>query len=159
MPEPNVFDPSFEPDDEEGGFFQRRARLGRQAGAERLGASLYELPPGKAAWPYHLQYANEEMLIVLAGAPTLRTNDGERELPPGEVVSFPTGRAGAHRVDNHSDEPARVLIVSTMKAPEVAEYPDSGKVLARSTLSPKDDAWLRKIFRAESAVDYYDGEV
>ena len=158
---PNVFSPDFEardPDDPPP-FTARAARVARQAGARELGATLYELQPGEAICPFHLHHANEEMLIVMSGTPTLRTNDGERELPPGEVVSFLTGRRGAHRVDNHSDEPARVLIVSTMKAPEVAEYPDSGKVLARSSLSPKDDDWLRKIFRAESAVGYYDGEV
>ena len=158
---PNVFEPEFEerdPDDP-APFTARAARIARQAGARELGATLYELQPGEAICPFHLHHANEELLVVLAGRPTLRTYDGERELPPGDVVSFPTGRDGAHRVDNRSDEPARVLIVSTMKAPEVAEYPDSGKVLARSTLSPKDDDWLRKIFRAESAVDYYDREV
>ena len=68
----------------------------------------------------------------MTGRPTLRTLEGERELKPGEVVAFPTGRRGTHRLDNHSEEPARVLFVSTMLAPEVSEYPDSGKVWARS---------------------------
>jgi len=158
---PNVFEPEFEERDPEdpAPFTVRGARLGRQAGARELGATLYELQPGEAICPFHLHHGNEEMMIVLAGRPTLRMGDGERELPTGEVVAFPRGRAGAHRVDNHAGEPARVLIVSTMNAPEVVEYPDSGKVLARSTLSPRDDDWLRKIFRAESGVDYYDGEV
>jgi uncharacterized cupin superfamily protein len=156
----NVFDPDWEPrdPDDPAPFTARGAWIGRPAGARELGASLYELRSGEAICPFHLHHANEEMIIVLAGRPTLRTFDGERELETGEVVACPRGRAGAHRVDNHGDEVARVLIVSTMNAPEVAEYPDSGKILARSNLDPKSDDWLRKIFRADSGVDYFDGE-
>jgi hypothetical protein len=36
-------------------------------------------------------------------------------------VACPAGREGAHRIDNRADEPARVLIVSTMRAPEINE--------------------------------------
>jgi uncharacterized cupin superfamily protein len=99
------------------------------------------------------------MIVVLSGRPTLRTLDDERVLAPGEVVACLRGRAGAHRLDNKTDEDSRVLIFSTMNAPEVVEYPDSGKILARSTVRRDDEDWLRKIFRASDAVDYYDGEV
>ena len=156
----NVFDPDFEPPDESPApFTVRWAEIGKQAGTKELGVSLYELRPGEATFPFHLHHGNEEMIVVLSGHPTLRTFDGTRELVPGEVVACPRGRAGAHRLDNHSEEPARVLVFSTMKAPEVVEYPDSGKVLARSQVSRENEDWLRKIFRADDAVDYYDGEV
>ena len=98
--------------------------------------------------------------MVLAGRPTLRTLEGERELAPGDVVAFPVGRRGAHRVDNRTDEPARVLLVSTMNRPEVAEYPDSGKVMARS-YPPGGDRppeGLDLVVRADDRVDYFDGE-
>ncbi len=72
------------------------------------------------------------MLVVVSGRPTLRTLDGERQLEEGELVAFQVGRDGAHRIDNRSQQSARVLIVSTMFAPEVNEYPDSGKVWART---------------------------
>ena len=97
---------------------------------------------------------------MLAGRPTLRTLDGERELEPGEVVACPTGRAGAHRLDNRSDEPVRVLIVSTMIAPEVNEFPDSGKVWARSYAPgapPEPDA-AELIGRPSESLHYMDGE-
>ncbi len=48
---PNVYEPSFEPDQERAGFLRRRSYVGRDAGAERLGATLMELPPGKTASP------------------------------------------------------------------------------------------------------------
>ena len=48
-------------------------RLGAAAGAQELGATLYELPPGTAVSPYHLHYGNEDLLIVLSGRPMVRT--------------------------------------------------------------------------------------
>lgn len=57
---------------------------------------------------------------------------GTRRLGPGDVVACRAGREGAHRLNNNGDEPARVLIVSTMHAPEINEFPDSGVVWART---------------------------
>ena len=127
----NVFDPEFDREQEPEGFRSRSARVGAAARAERLGASVYELEPGQALCPYHWHAANEEMLIVLKGRPLLRTPDGERELAEGELVSFPRGEEGAHGVYNRTDGPIRVLMLSEMNEPEVAVYPDSGKVMAR----------------------------
>lgn len=107
----------------------RFARVAHHAGARELGATLYELDRGGLMAPYHLHHANEELLVVLAGRPRLRTPEGERELEPGSVVAFPTGPAGAHTLHNDHDEPARFLIASTMRYPEIAEYPDTGAVL------------------------------
>src|SRR3954462_14623490 len=126
----NLFDPEWDGGQERAGFTYRRAKLGSQAGAERLGASLYELPPGEAAFPYHFHSGNEELLVIVSGRPSLRTEDGWRELSEGEVVSFARGQKGAHQVCNRSDEAARMLVVSEMNAPEVVAQPDSGKLLA-----------------------------
>jgi uncharacterized cupin superfamily protein len=128
----NFLEPEWDAENDRPPFTWKRARLGRQAGAQKLGASLFELPPGGASFPLHAHMANEEMLLVLAGRPTLTTLDGERELGPGEVVACPAGRRGAHRLDNRSDQPARVLIVSTMIAPDINEFPRAGRSWARS---------------------------
>ena len=133
------------------------AGLGRRLGAELLGATVYELQPGSRWADLHLHHANEEMIFVLAGRPTLRTLDGERDLVPGEVVACPTGRRGAHRLDNRADEPARVLIVSTKISPELVEYPDSGKVGAMS--QPPGEQPVRVMTRPEDSLDYFEGEL
>jgi uncharacterized cupin superfamily protein len=127
------------------------SRVGAKAGAQRLGATVYELSPGGAVSPYHLHHGNEEMLIVLAGRPTLRTPAGIRELETGEVVAFPRGAEGAHRVANKSGEPVRVLLISEMNFPEVAEHLDTGTVLAIGSLGP--DGPERKVFAAEGELD------
>ena len=44
-----------------------------------------------------------------------------------------------------------------MAATEICEYPDSGKFLAK-TRGPDGERRFRFIGRAESAVDYWDGE-
>ena len=156
----NLFRPDWDAEQDRPPFTWRRSRIGRQAGSEELGASLFELMPGSSSFPLHIHHANEEMLLVVEGTPTLRTLEGERELEPGEVVACPTGRRGAHRIDNRSPAPVRILIVSTMRAPELNEYPDSGKVWARNYPpggSPGDEP-AELIARREDAVDYLDGE-
>ena len=55
-----------EPSDPPG--YQNRARqLGPLIGAERLGATVYELPEGQSTCPYHYEYGREEWLFVLSG--------------------------------------------------------------------------------------------
>jgi uncharacterized cupin superfamily protein len=150
---PNILNPEWEA--ELPGL--RGVRVGAAAGAEKLGATLYEVDPGGRVSPLHIHHANEELLIVLAGRPTLRTGDGERELAEGDVVAFPAGRRGAHQVLNHSDAPARVLIASTMLYPEVVEHPDSAKVIAMSGRADETAAMVLA-FRRDDAVAVTHGE-
>jgi uncharacterized cupin superfamily protein len=95
-----------------------------------LGATLWELQPGSSQFVYHFHHGTEELLVVLRGRPTVRMHDGDRELVEGDVVPFPRGPEGGHQVRNDGDEPARVLIVAAHADPDVAEYPDTGKVAA-----------------------------
>jgi uncharacterized cupin superfamily protein len=155
----SVFDPDFDANDDRAGFVRQRAAVGRQAGAVTIGASVHELPPGGTAYPYHFHYANEELMIVLSGSPTLRTPSGEEELSPGDVVSHLVGPEGAHQVTNRSSEPVRFLMLSEMNGPEVVVYPDSNKIGARSDApGPNKPSELWKAFRAGDEVDYFEGE-
>jgi uncharacterized cupin superfamily protein len=156
MTAPNVFKPVFDDTEEQSGFAHRRARLGRQAGSERLGASLYELDPGQAVCPYHWHGAEEEMLVVVTGRPSLRTAEGWRDLGAGEVVAFATGVEGAHQVANRSEETVRVLLLSESRDPEVCGYPDSRKIMADAFLGSPDE--VSHVWRLDDAVDYYEGE-
>lgn len=113
-----------------------RLGVGRRLGGELLGASLYQLVPGKRSWPYHSHYGNEELLVVLAGEPTLRTPEGERKLRAGDAAIFRRGPDGAHQLINRSDQPARFLMVSTMVHPEVAHYLDSDEILVLGGAPP-----------------------
>ena len=103
------------------------ARVAEHAGAEHLGASVYELQPGEEmVFHYHVQ--REELLIVLEGRLSLRSASGWEELPQGEVVAFPRGERGAHGYRNDGNAPARVLMISEMNGPNISVYPDKNQV-------------------------------
>ena len=69
------------------------------------------------------------------------------------MVCFPRGKEGAHQVSNRTGSPIRVLMLSSMLAPDLVEYPDSGKVGARSV---KGERIL--LSRPGPMLDYWDGE-
>jgi uncharacterized cupin superfamily protein len=109
-------------------------------------------------WPYHWHVGEEEWLLVVAGTPTLRTPDGERTLRPWDLAVFRRGPDGAHQVRNDADGVARVLMLSTLSDPEIAVYPDSGKIGASGGWSRSDGVRVGLRNRPEANLDYYDGE-
>ncbi|MGZ4203139.1 MAG: cupin domain-containing protein [Thermoleophilaceae bacterium] len=149
----NVFDAAVEGDPAHPpGYRAPRARFGSAIGAQKMGATVYELEPGNSICPYHYENTEEEWLLVLGGTPTLRTPEGENELAPGDVVAFVEGPDGAHKVTNNSEGPVRVLMLSTIPESDISicVYPDSDKV----SVHPPG-----KIFRLSDAVGYWDGEL
>jgi uncharacterized cupin superfamily protein len=154
----NLFEPEFDESSEKEGFAWKRAGLGRQVGSERLGASLFELEPGQAAFPLHYHLGNEELLIVVAGTPSLRTPEGERPLQKGELVSFPRGERGAHQVVNRSDRPARILMLSEMVAPEIVVRPESGKLSAFGRPPGGRGEGMHEVFFDRDSVPFWEGE-
>jgi uncharacterized cupin superfamily protein len=153
---PNIYNANFEQRSAPAGFQARRARIGHELGTERIGCSVWELPPGEAAYPYHFHYSDEELVIVLEGRPALRTPEGLRELEPGEAVRFALGEPGAHQLQNPSGERVRFLAVSSHGHPDIVIYPDSDKLAVGERLP--HGGGLREIFRQADAVDYWDGE-
>ena len=153
----NVFTDEWDEERDRSGFRFRFAQIGTRLEGELLGASVFELPPGQRT-VYHAHHGNEELLIVLAGRPTLRTAEGEHELIEGDVTVFTRGEA--HGVLNRSDEPVRFLFVSTMIEPDVVEYLDSGKIGVFAGAAPRmgADAPLELFLRRDAAADYYEGE-
>ena len=144
----NVFADGWDREQTRPGYTWKTKRIA----GDMLAMSVYELAPGQKSFPYHLHHANEELLIVLEGEPTLRDPEGERTLARGDAVVFPRGPEGAHQLRNDTDRPARVAIASTLVMPEVVDYPDSGKTGVRGpTLE-------RALFLRSTAVDYWEGE-
>ena len=152
----NVCEPDFDETRDRDGFRSRRARIGWQAGSEKLGASLWEVPPGEAAYPYHWHWVHEELVVVIEGSLSLRTPDGWRELERGEVVSFRVGEEGAHQLVNRGEQPASFLSLSTGGMPDVCVYPDSDKIGVYE--NPSRGRGVRELHRRSEAVDYWDGE-
>ena len=104
-----------------------RADVAAAAGSAELSCFLYEIEPGGSSCPYHYEFV-DEWLMVVAGSIAVRTPEGERMLDSGALVRFPAGPAGAHKLMNRGDTPARALLFSVNRGPAVSIYPDSNKV-------------------------------
>jgi uncharacterized cupin superfamily protein/glyoxylase-like metal-dependent hydrolase (beta-lactamase superfamily II) len=125
------------------------AEVGRLLGATRLGYALGVLERGEVYCPNHWHTQEEEAFVIWSGTPTLRTPQGTFELRPGDVIAFPTGERGAHRISNEGDTPCVVLMFANTDPGDVCHYPDSRKLLVEKTGS---------IVRSEPELDYFEGE-
>lgn len=138
------------------------ARIGSLVGAKQLGYNIAAVPPGKSAFPYHSHRVNEEMFFVLQGVGEVRIGADRYPLRAGDIVACPAGGPDrAHQVINSGDEELRYLAVSTQRAPEIWEYPDSGKfgVIAEyGAPGEAQSAPFLHFCRAADGVDYWDGE-
>ncbi len=142
-------------------FGYLRKSLSGAAGGENLGCSLYEVPPGRRAWPRHYHLANEEAIYVLEGSGTLRIGDAEVEISAGDYVTLPAGEEGAHQVVNSSGAVLRYLCFSTMTEPDVMVYPDSNKVGIFGGAAPggnKEKRTFSRFLRGDAEAEYFEGE-
>jgi uncharacterized cupin superfamily protein len=138
-------------EDEPDGYRAPYAKVQHAIGASRLGGTVVLLREGEAVCPYHYEQIEEEWLFVLSGTPTVRTPEGERVAAAGDVVCFPRGPTGAHKISNAAAAPARVLIVAEHAELSAATYEDSDKI---GVFGPG----LRLLFRRGDAREYWDGE-
>src|SRR3972149_10245757 len=134
-----------------------RQRVGMAIGAQKLGYSFFTVPPGKAAFPFHLHNANEEMIYILEGEGTLRLGKDEIPVIGGTFVACPPGPDLPHQLINTSKRDIRYLVVSTMEYPEISEHPDSDKIGAYVT-SAGPQAGFRALYFKDANVPYYEGE-
>ncbi len=120
--------------------------------AKHTAVSVYEIPPGKAAYPYHFHYKNEETFYIISGEGLLKTPAGEKPVAPGELLFFPTGPEGAHKLSNPSKTENLVYIdFDSVHDVDIAVYPDSDKI----------GIWgmgVNEVFQQLDAVPYYHGE-
>ena len=129
-----------------------RIDVSRAVGSAATAMYIYDLAPGQSSCPYHYEY-EEEWLLVVDGTIVMRTPDGERTAARGDLVCFPAGPAGAHKIMNRSESPARVLMFSSSRVPAVSVYPDSDKI----GVFPGDEA-DELIFKRGTAVPWSEGE-
>lgn len=150
----NALGPPFAYDDTDpAGYRAGIAHLDKALGGEALAVKAFELPSGQSVCPYHYEY-EEEWLLVLEGAVLVRTPTGEQELTAGEIVCFAPGPSGAHKVSNHGEQPARIVMFSSAREPAVTVYPDSDKI----GVWPGNDEDRVMLRREDGQVEYYDGE-
>jgi uncharacterized cupin superfamily protein len=129
-----------------------RVDVARAVGSAATLMFIYDLAPGQSQSPYHYEYV-EEWVLVVDGTLVLRAPDGEHTLERGDLVCFPPGPGGAHKLTNRSESPVRTLMFSSSASPAVSVYPDSDKI----GVFPGNEA-DELIFRRGTAVPWSDGE-
>lgn len=131
--------------------YSKRKLLPRGAAADCV-VAIYEIPPGKSAYPYHYHTKNEETYYILSGEGILKTPEGERPVKAGEFLYFPANENGAHKLTNSSSSELLVYLdFDTAHDLDVAFYPDSGKI----GVWGKD---INQLYKLTDSVDYYEGE-
>lgn len=138
------------------------ASLTAGTGAQHLGARLVEVPPGKRAWPLHCHYNNDEIFVILSGSGQLREGSRTTPVSAGQVLVCPAGGPdAAHQLINDGTAPLRYLAVSSMREPDIMEYPDSSKLVAFAGAAPGGDKSKRRLSLTQyrgPEVDYWEGE-
>src|SRR5215470_17896802 len=137
-------------------FGGKRQRVGWAVGAAKLGYSVFTVPPGKAPFPFHTHYTNEEMIYIFEGEGLLRIGAEETAVAAGTFIAFLAGEEKPHQLVNTGVREIKYLCVSTMEFPEITEYPDAGKIGAL-TCAPGGTS-LRAFYRKGDDVNYYEGE-
>lgn len=133
------------------GYEYTRRRFVRRGEAGETLVSVYEVPPGKAAYPYHYHLKDEETFHILSGEGTLRTPEGEKPVRAGDFLFFPAGPGGAHKLTNTGSDMLVYIDFDVVHDLDVCIYPDSGKI----GVWGKD---VNRVYPTNASVDYYDGE-
>jgi uncharacterized cupin superfamily protein len=134
-----------------GNFGQRRKELGSTG---KLSAGLWELPPGKKSFPFHMHHVTEEALFVISGSAKVRTPDGLTAIGPGDWLMFPPGDC-AHQLVNDGKEPMVYIGLGVATGVDIVDYPDSGKV---SSAIQAGTERKRFIFKKGTQVEYFADE-
>ena len=100
-------------------FEAHMAPLAEKVGGRAMGANLTTVPPGKAAFPLHHHYANEEHFFVVRGSGLLRHGTAVHLVRAGDYIVSPAGGPEqAHQLVNTGNEDLVYLAISTTLAPE-----------------------------------------
>jgi uncharacterized cupin superfamily protein len=117
---------------------------------ENLNFDLRQLNPDQFSAPYHFHRYAEELFMIISGSATLRTTDGLEPVNCGDLIFFEKGETGAHQLYNHTNDACVYLDIRTYIGYDVAEYPDSNKILIAPSF---------EIFNIGSQANYFDGEL
>lgn len=106
---------------------KKRERIspGDAGGLTQFGAHILTLEPGAWSSQRHWHSAEDELVYIIEGHPTLIDREGKQLLSPGDVTTHKAGTANAHHMVNETDETVKYLVIGG-RTPETdsAYYPD-----------------------------------
>jgi uncharacterized cupin superfamily protein len=132
-------------------FHIRYRHLTKSMGSQpyKIGVCIEELMPGKQNNPAHYHLREEEHLLILSGALTVRIGEAFHIMKSGDYVRFPAEAPHEHCLYNHTDEVCRYIIIGEKDPQDVTIYPDSNKISVTAT---------GELYDKGDAKDYWDGE-
>jgi uncharacterized cupin superfamily protein len=130
-------------------IFTDVSRIKKGIYPENLNFDLRQLNPDQYSTPYHFHRYAEELFMIISGSATLRTPNGLEIVNSGDLIFFKKGETGAHQLYNHTTETCIYLDIRTYIGYDVAEYPDSNKILIAPSF---------EIYNKDLKVSYFEGE-
>ncbi len=89
-----------------------------------FGVNLVTLPAGTWSSQRHWHSAEDELIYILQGQPTLVTDEGEKPLKPGMCAGFVAGAANGHHLVNNTNDVVIYLEVGSRRDDDDVDYPD-----------------------------------
>lgn len=102
---------------------EKRA-LGDAFGLTNFGVNLTRLAPGAVSALRHAHSRQDELVYILSGAPTLRTDAASVRLAPGQCAGFKAGAGNAAQLLNETGEDVLVLEIGDRTPGDEVTYPD-----------------------------------
>jgi uncharacterized cupin superfamily protein len=130
-------------------IFTDVSRAKKGINPENLNFDLRQLNPGQYSAPYHFHRYAEELFMIISGSAKLRTPGGLEIVNSGDLLFFEKRETGAHQLYNHTAEGCVYLDIRTYLGYDIAEYPDSAKILIAPSF---------EIFDKDTQTNYFDGE-
>jgi uncharacterized cupin superfamily protein len=129
-------------------FGMRYQHLSSFGGATQISVSNEMLAPGRQANQPHYHLLEEEHVLVLEGALTLRLGEKSYVMSAGHYVCFPAGQKVGHSLFNHTQSPCRYLIIGNPQPHDVAVHTETGRVSVKL---------MGEGYRSSAAMDYWEG--
>ena len=130
-------------------IFTDVSRTKKGINPENLNFDVRQLNPDQYSAPYHSHRYAEELFMIISGSATLRTPSGLEIVNSGDLIFFEKGATGAHQLYNHTTETCVYLDIRTYIGFDIAEYPDSNKILIAPSF---------EIFSKDTQASYFYGE-
>lgn len=101
-----------------------KRKMGDYFGLTNFGVNLTELAPGSASALLHRHAKQDEFVYIVQGMPTLKLDDEEYTLKPGDCMGFKAGSGVAHQLVNRTDEMVIYIEIGDRAAGDEVDYPN-----------------------------------
>jgi uncharacterized cupin superfamily protein len=110
---------------------RQKRQLGEFFGLKNFGINLTRLAPNAISSLRHAHTKQDELIYIVQGNPTLRTNAGASRLSPGMCIGFPAGTGDAHQLHNETTDDVLYLEIGDRTPGDDVTYPDDDIQLVR----------------------------